>query len=198
MHLHEPGHWRRARVTISSRNGNAVVPAASGPSLTIPYVQTDELSSGQTSRPFIDALPATKDAFLRVIGSPFSRAVVTILKGKVEELTLPVPHVDIIVSEWMGYFLLYESMLDTVLFARDKWLAPGGIILPDKASLFLTAIEDGDYKDEKINCEPGASGLEQGFCCGEEWISCRLDTTLFDGCCIGIPAPWNRVAKSRT
>lgn len=70
-----------------------------------------------------------------------------------EELTLPVDHVDIIVSEWMGYFLLYESMLDTVLFARDKWLAPDGIILPDKASLFLTAIEDGDYKDEKINCE---------------------------------------------
>ena len=30
--------------------------------------------------------------------------------------------VDVIISEWMGYFLFYESMLDTVLFARDKWL----------------------------------------------------------------------------
>ena len=30
--------------------------------------------------------------------------------------------VDIIISEWMGYFLFYESMLDTVIFARDKWL----------------------------------------------------------------------------
>ena len=30
--------------------------------------------------------------------------------------------VDIIISEWMGYLLLYESMLPTVLFARDKWL----------------------------------------------------------------------------
>jgi len=30
--------------------------------------------------------------------------------------------VDIIISEWMGYFLLYESMLDTVLVARDKYL----------------------------------------------------------------------------
>ena len=28
--------------------------------------------------------------------------------------------VDVIVSEWMGYFLFYESMLDTVLYARDK------------------------------------------------------------------------------
>lgn len=26
----------------------------------------------------------------------------------------------------MGYFLLYESMLDTVLYARNRWLAPGG------------------------------------------------------------------------
>jgi len=24
--------------------------------------------------------------------------------------------------------LLYESMLDCVLFARDKWLNPGGIV----------------------------------------------------------------------
>lgn len=49
-------------------------------------------------------------------------AVITVLKGKVEELELPVPKVDIIISEWMGYFLLYENMLDTVLYARDKWL----------------------------------------------------------------------------
>lgn len=28
--------------------------------------------------------------------------------------------VDIIISEWMGYFLVYESMLDSVLYARDK------------------------------------------------------------------------------
>ena len=27
---------------------------------------------------------------------------------------------DIIISEWMGYCLFYESMLDTVLYARDK------------------------------------------------------------------------------
>ena len=33
---------------------------------------------------------------------------------------------DVIVSEWMGYFLLYESMLDSVIWARDKYLAPGG------------------------------------------------------------------------
>jgi hypothetical protein len=33
-----------------------------------------------------------------------------------------VDQVDVIISEWMGYCLLYESMLNTVIFARDKWL----------------------------------------------------------------------------
>ena len=52
----------------------------------------------------------------------------------------------------MGYFLLYESMLDTVLLARDKYLKKDGLIFPDTATLYLAAIEDQDYKDEKINC----------------------------------------------
>lgn len=49
------------------------------------------------------------------------------IRGKVEEISLPVAQVDIIVSEWMGYFLLFEAMLDSVLNARNKWLAPNGI-----------------------------------------------------------------------
>ena len=43
---------------------------------------------------------------------------ITIIRGKVEDIDLPVPKVDIIISEWMGYCLFYESMLDTVLYAR--------------------------------------------------------------------------------
>lgn len=76
--------------------------------------------------------------------------VITVLKGKVEEIELPVAKVDIIISEWMGYFLLFENMLNTVLYARDKWLAEDGVVLPDKTSLYLTAIEDAEYKDDKI------------------------------------------------
>ena len=60
--------------------------------------------------------------------------VVTIIRGKVEEVSLPegVEKVDIIISEWMGYCLFCESMLDTVLYARDKWLKPGGLMFPDR------------------------------------------------------------------
>ncbi len=52
---------------------------------------------------------------------------VTILKIKVEDANIP-EEVDIIISEWMGYFLIYESMLDCVIFARDKWLKKDGIV----------------------------------------------------------------------
>ena len=78
---------------------------------------------------------------------------ITLLQGKMEDVELPYEKVDIIISEWMGYFLLYESMLDTVLYARDKYLKPNGLIFPDKATIFMAGIEDGEYKDEKIGCE---------------------------------------------
>ena len=76
---------------------------------------------------------------------------ITIIKSKVEDVKLPVDKVDIIISEWMGYFLLYESMLDTVLLARDKWLQKDGYMLPDHATITLAGIEDIDYKRSKIN-----------------------------------------------
>ena len=76
---------------------------------------------------------------------------ITVFKEKVENVELPCEKVDIIISEWMGYFLLYESMLDTVLFARDKWLKNDGFILPDRAKIYLCGFEDKNYKFSKIN-----------------------------------------------
>merc|ERR1712037_200107 len=56
--------------------------------------------------------------------------------------TLPYEKFDVIVSEWMGYFLLFEGMLDSVLAARDKYLKPGGSILPSRCSVHVTALSD--------------------------------------------------------
>ncbi|XP_064360593.1 protein arginine N-methyltransferase 1 isoform X3 [Dromaius novaehollandiae] len=86
--------------------------------------------------------------------------VVSIIKGKVEEVELPVEKVDIIISEWMGYCLFYESMLNTVIYARDKWLTPDGLIFPDRATLYVTAIEDRQYKDYKIHWWENVYGFD--------------------------------------
>ncbi|KAL0429454.1 UNVERIFIED_CONTAM: putative protein arginine N-methyltransferase 3 [Sesamum radiatum] len=67
--------------------------------------------------------------------------VIEVVQGMVEELPNAdhiKPHsVDVLLSEWMGYCLLYESMLSSVLFARDRWLKPGGAILPDTATMVV-------------------------------------------------------------
>jgi len=81
------------------------------------------------------------------------------LQGKMEEVELP-EKVDVIISEWMGYFLLYETMLPTVLYARDKWLKEGGVLMPDHATLFLAGIEDAEYKSEKIEFWDNVYGFD--------------------------------------
>lgn len=61
---------------------------------------------------------AAKNGMAAESGGP-----VSIVAGRVEQLTeLPggVQQADVLVSEWMGYALLFESMLDSVLHARDR------------------------------------------------------------------------------
>ncbi len=80
---------------------------------------------------------------------------IKIVQGKVEELLKtagqataaypdsenPNPLVpnsfDVLVSEWMGYALLFESMFDTVIEARDLLLKKGGAVLPDIATIHI-------------------------------------------------------------
>ncbi|XP_060085803.1 protein arginine N-methyltransferase 3-like [Ylistrum balloti] len=75
---------------------------------------------------------------------------VTVIKGRIEDVDLPVDKVDIIISEWMGYFLLFESMLDSVLYARDKYLAPGGVVHPDRCNISLVASCDPDLHSKHV------------------------------------------------
>ncbi|OAP59212.1 hypothetical protein AYL99_06510 [Fonsecaea erecta] len=77
--------------------------------------------------------------------------IVKCVRGKIEEVTLPVPKVDVIVSEWMGYCLLYESMLDSVIYARDKYLAADGLMVPSHATLRIAPLADSDLKASHID-----------------------------------------------
>ena len=78
--------------------------------------------------------------------------VVTIVRGRVEEVELPegITQVDIIISEWMGCCLYYENMLDSVIFARNKWLARGGLMFPDLCTLYICGVENIVDKDRRF------------------------------------------------
>ncbi|KAI8894929.1 S-adenosyl-L-methionine-dependent methyltransferase [Globomyces pollinis-pini] len=77
--------------------------------------------------------------------------IITCLQGKVEEIELPVPKVDIIISEWMGYFLLFEGMLDSVLVARDRWLKDDGILGPSCTKILLATVDDSEWYNDTVN-----------------------------------------------
>lgn len=74
---------------------------------------------------------------------------ISVFIGKIEDVELP-EKVDIVLSEWMGTFLLFEFMIDSVLFARDTWLKPGGIIWPSNAKLFIAPCSAKKVYDEKV------------------------------------------------
>jgi len=69
---------------------------------------------------------------------------VELVKGRLEETELPVKKFDFIISEWMGYFLLFEGMLDSVIAARDKYLVEGGMVLPNRCTISIVAVADLD------------------------------------------------------
>jgi len=50
--------------------------------------------------------------------------------------------VDVIVSEWMGYALFFETMLPSVMKARDALMADGGTMYPNAAQIFLEGASD--------------------------------------------------------
>ena len=58
--------------------------------------------------------------------------------------------VDIIICEWMGNFLLSNSFLKKVIYARDKFLVKDGLIFPDKATLYISGIQDEEFKQNKF------------------------------------------------
>jgi protein arginine N-methyltransferase 1 len=54
---------------------------------------------------------------------------ITVLQGDIRSVSLP-EKVDVIISEWMGTIGVDENMLGAVLWARDHFLKPEGILVP--------------------------------------------------------------------
>jgi len=92
--------------------------------------------------------------------------IVEVIQSSVEELELP-EKVDIIISEWMGYFLLRESMLDSVIKARDRFLAPGGHMFPSHATMYWAPIT---HEQERL-------ARQQEYCTTmQDWYGFKNET----------------------
>eukprot|EP00474_Spongospora_subterranea_P010132 CRZ10590.1 hypothetical protein [Spongospora subterranea] len=85
---------------------------------------------------------------------------ITLIKGKIEEIVLPVEKVDVIISEWMGTLLICESMIASVLSAREKYLAPGGLMMPSLGNIYFAPIDVKEFYDNKIAFWDDVYGLK--------------------------------------
>jgi type I protein arginine methyltransferase len=77
--------------------------------------------------------------------------IITCVRGRIEDVTLSVDSVDIIISEWMGYCLLFEAMLDSVIWARDRYLKPNGLMVPSHCTLYIAPVSDPVYVAENVS-----------------------------------------------
>jgi SAM-dependent methyltransferase len=67
--------------------------------------------------------------------------IVQVIHGDVMDVELP-ERVDVIVSEWLGGFGIDEGMLVPVIAARDRWLKPGGVMIPRVVTAWAALVHD--------------------------------------------------------
>lgn len=78
------------------------------------------------------------------------------IQGRIEEINLP-ENVDLIISVFTGNFLLSEDLLPSLFYARDKYLSPGGKLIPDRASMEVVPVSAPEYYEKHIDCWSNSS-----------------------------------------
>lgn len=102
---------------------------------------------------------------------------VVCLQGKIESLEIPEP-VDVIISVFTGNFLLSEDLLPSLFYARDHYLKPDGVLIPNAAvmetvpisapKLFKETIDDWSTPHLGIDQSPGRSFANQNIYWGRK------------------------------
>ena len=86
---------------------------------------------------------------------------ITVYEEDIQDVTLPEP-VDVIVSEWLGGYALDENLLPIVVQARDRWLKPGGTLIPDSVSSLIVPVHDVVHQQDLDFWNSYPYGLELG------------------------------------
>jgi SAM-dependent methyltransferase len=72
--------------------------------------------------------------------------IVHVIQGDASEVEPP-ERVDVIVSEWLGGFGIDEGLLVPVIAARDRWLKPGGAMIPNSVTAWTALVDDRYFGD---------------------------------------------------
>jgi type I protein arginine methyltransferase len=72
--------------------------------------------------------------------------IVRVIQGDAGDVEPP-ERVDVVVSEWLGGFGIDEGMLVPLIAARDRWLKPGGVMVPRWVTAWTALVHDGYLAD---------------------------------------------------
>lgn len=143
-------------------------------------------------------------------------AIVRCLRGRIEDVDLP-ERADVIVSVFTGNFLVNEDLLPSLLAARDKALAPGGVLLPSAGTMEAVPVMAADLHAREVSCwdaaKPGgldvsagrayagnslivrADGLRDAEWLAESAALCTIDFTTARTTAVHVETPWT-ITKS--
>jgi SAM-dependent methyltransferase len=88
------------------------------------------------------------EAARRVIRDRGLEGSIELVVAGIENAELP-EKADVVVWEWMGGFGVDEGMLPLFLLARDRWLKPGGRMIPEAVSAMMAPAFDSEMKQER-------------------------------------------------
>ncbi|KAF5393730.1 hypothetical protein D9757_000259 [Collybiopsis confluens] len=102
--------------------------------------------------------------------------IISVIRGKIEDIQLPEDvKVDVIISEWMGYALLYESMLDSVLIARDRFLKDSGVMAPTQSRIMLGLSDASEIVKERLSFWNDIYGFDMSVMAEELYDEAIID-----------------------
>ncbi|RKP38794.1 S-adenosyl-L-methionine-dependent methyltransferase, partial [Dimargaris cristalligena] len=93
----------------------------------------------QNIRTILEAADPRRNAQPR---NPWLHNKVEVINAKMEDSRIRIPQVDVIISEPIGVLLVHERMLESFVLARDRYLKPGGVILPSHGTIHLAPFTD--------------------------------------------------------
>ncbi|KAJ8906934.1 hypothetical protein NDN08_003418 [Rhodosorus marinus] len=135
--------WYMKMISSLNLNNKSVLDVGAGSGIL-------SLSAASAGAKYVHAVEAAP-LMVKALAQTFKTNKVdgSVHSTKVEDLELG--EVDVIVSEWMGFYLLHESMLDSVILSRDKFLKPGGTMVPSQAKIFLSLVSVPDLYRERVS-----------------------------------------------
>ncbi len=94
--------------------------------------------------------------------------------------------VDVVVSELIGHIAFEEGMVESLFDAKERLLAPGGRVIPERVKLKVALVEEKEIYAECIDCWGSVAGIDYSILRGEAVKACYV-TSLKNGDLVSEP-----------